>query len=239
MAAVIQSEPDGCAVALPAERVTPVARSKRPAETLSQHLLIYSFFAAVLLAMAGFCVMAIYLFRYLDHAFAAFDDDAMRNFAVMEPVHLQDILLARAGLWKFILQSCGIICGAAFGFLGFALFLIGVKGDMDASYDDSQHKVQLSRMAPGTFVILMASILVALCSTTKVDLIFGAVESGQTAEPDIALEGKGSPSASTKPSGPEGSADPNFAEFHQAFGASPSHAEPPAHPAVPQVSKPK
>jgi hypothetical protein len=85
---------------------------------------------------------------------------------------MEAILLAHASLWKFILQSCGIICGAAFGFLGFALFLLGAKGDMDAAFQDSQHKVQLERMAPGSFVIFIAAILIGVCSIHPVKLEF-------------------------------------------------------------------
>jgi len=66
----------------------------------------------------------------------------------------------------------GIICGAAFGFLGFALFLLGAKGDMDAAFQDSQHKVQLERMAPGSFVIFIAAILIGVCSIHPVKLEF-------------------------------------------------------------------
>jgi hypothetical protein len=60
------------------------------------------------------------------------------------------IIAAGTGQWKFLLQSYGVVSGVAFGVLGFALFLIGAKGDTDAAFDDSQHKVQLTRMAPGS-----------------------------------------------------------------------------------------
>ena len=144
-------------------------------DTLARHILLYSFVAAVLLAIGGFVVVTIYLFRYLNHAFTAFDLASMKELASLDPTRMQPILLARAGLWKFILQSCGIIAGVAFGFLGFGLFLLGAKGDMDAAFDDSQHKVQLSRMAPGSFVILIAAVLIGICAIHKVDLSFTPV----------------------------------------------------------------
>ena len=153
----------------------PHARHRGAAHTLASQILLNSFIAAVLLAIAGFVVVAVYLFLYLHHAFSAFDTNAVTQFAAMDPTRMQPILLARAGLWKFILQSCWIISGVAFGFLGFALFLLGVKGDMDASFADSAHKVQLSRMAPGSFVILIAAILVGICSINKVELSFTPV----------------------------------------------------------------
>jgi|GEM_PF-2445095 len=175
MATLVSSTAD---IVEPTDTVEPVASSSQPkdeAHTLTSRILLYSFAAAVLLAIGGFVVVAVYLFRYLNHAFSAFDTSSMTQLSGMDPGKMQTILLARAGLWKFILQSCGIISGVAFGFLGFGLFLLGAKGDMDAAFDDSQHKVQLSRMAPGSFVILIAAILIGICSTKKVDLAFTPV----------------------------------------------------------------
>ena len=149
---------------------------------LSSQILLYSFAAAVLLAISGFVVVGIYLFLYLNHSFAAFDPDNMARFSNMDLAKLQPILLARAGLWKFILQSCGIISGVAFGFLGFGLFLLGAKGDMDASFADSQHKVQLTRMAPGSFVILIAAVLIGACSLNKVELSFSPIMTETTTQ---------------------------------------------------------
>jgi hypothetical protein len=141
-------------------------------DRLAHRVLLGSFIAAVLLAVGGFVVVAVYLFQYLHHSFATFDTDSMNQLSKMDFDTMQSILLARAGLWKFILQSCGIMAGVAFGFLGFALFLLGVKGDMDAAYDDSRHKVQLTRLAPGSFVMLIAAVLIGLCCLFKVELKF-------------------------------------------------------------------
>jgi len=176
MATLVPSTAD---IVEPTDTAELAASSSQPKEevhTLTSQVLLYSFAAAVLLAIGGFVVVAVYLFRYLNHAFSAFDTNSMTQLSGMDPGRMQTILLARAGLWKFILQSCGIISGVAFGFLGFGLFLLGAKGDMDAAFDDSQHKVQLSRMAPGSFVILIAAILIGICSTKKVELSFDPVK---------------------------------------------------------------
>jgi len=161
----IATPPAEDAVVATAER-----RRKHATDKLTSHIVLWSFVAAVVLAIAGFMVVAIYLFRYFNHAVDAFAPSTMGQLAGMHINAMQSMLLARTGLWKFILQSCGIIAGVAFGFLGFALFLLGVKGDMDAAFDDSQHKVQLSRMAPGSFVLFIAAILIGLCSTKSVTL---------------------------------------------------------------------
>jgi hypothetical protein len=155
---------------------TPERRARDATDSLTSQLVLWSFVAAVVLAIAGFIVVAVYLFRYFNHALGAFSAPTMTQLANMAPNAMQSMLLARTGLWKFILQSCGIVSGVALGFLGFALFLLGAKGDMDAAFDDSQHKVQLSRMAPGSFVLLIAAILIGLCSTKSVTLDLPTVE---------------------------------------------------------------
>jgi hypothetical protein len=154
---------------------TIAVREKDATDRLTSHLLLFAFLAAVLLAIAGFVFVAAYLFRYLDSSLQAFNQNAVTQLSSMKLAPMQDILLARAGLWKFILQSCGVVSGAAFGFLGFALFLLGVKGDMDAAFADGKHNVQLTRMAPGSFVILIAAVLIGLCSIHRVDLSFTPV----------------------------------------------------------------
>lgn len=195
---LVESTPAAQSSQQPQETIstTVSVRELDATEKMTRHILMYSFLAAVVLAIGGFGVVTVYLFRYLHHAFASFDMAAIRELSNLDPEKLKPILLARAGLWKFILQSCGIIAGVAFGFLGFALFLLGAKGDMDAAFDDSQHKVQLSRMAPGSFVILIAAVLIGLCAVTKVELKFPG-GSTQTVTTSTTSTGTSSPTEAT------------------------------------------
>jgi hypothetical protein len=194
MATVVQSSADILehagtdSTAPPIDQVTITesrieSREKDATDTLTSHVLLWSFVTAVVLAIAGFVVVAVYLFLYLNHAFTAFSPETMDQLSKMDYGSMQSIIVARSGLWKFILQSCGVIAGVAFGFLGFALFLLGAKGDMDASFDDSQHKVQLSRMAPGSFVILIAVILIGICCYQRVDVKLPSKEVDSTLAP--------------------------------------------------------
>jgi len=67
---------------------------------------------------------------------------------------------------RILLLSCGIFVGLAFGFLGFCLFLIGVKGNVDANLSSGdRYKIQLARLSPGLFVILCSSLLIVICAT--------------------------------------------------------------------------
>ncbi|MDB5141087.1 MAG: hypothetical protein JWR12_3003 [Mucilaginibacter sp.] len=67
---------------------------------------------------------------------------------------------------RVLLLSCGIFTGLAFGFMGFSLFLIGIKGSIDATLSSGEkYKLQVARLSPGLFVILCASILIGVCAT--------------------------------------------------------------------------
>jgi hypothetical protein len=181
-----------------AQVVSVVSKEKDPTDYVTSHILMWSFVTAVVLAIAGFAVVAIYLFQYLGHAFQSFDTQTMDQLSKMDSGAMQSIIVARSGLWKFILQSCGVIAGVAFGFLGFALFLLGAKGDMDAAFDDSQHKVQLSRMAPGSFVILLAVLLIGICCYQRVEVSLPTIETVEKptgAMPDAGDRPDGTPPA--------------------------------------------
>src|SRR6185437_8019483 len=186
-------------------QMAPHADSQARSEGLAQMLLLRSFVAAVVLALAAFAAVGVYLFNYLNHAVAAFDSSNVEQLTRANFYAMQDILLAKAGV--------------AFGFLGFALFLLGVKGDMDAEYRNRQHKIQLSRMAPGTFVILMASALIGVCSTGKVRLDLNPVQTGAittSSQPAAAA-----PQGTSTPAAPLAEGDPTQAEFDRAI-ATPS-----------------
>jgi hypothetical protein len=81
-------------------------------------------------------------------------------------------ITARMILIKMALRSCGIFVGLAFGFLGFSLFLLGIRGDMDVDARSESYRVRLSRMYPGVFVILCATVLVAICVLNSTDFSY-------------------------------------------------------------------
>ncbi|MES2829811.1 MAG: hypothetical protein V4687_16760 [Bacteroidota bacterium] len=67
---------------------------------------------------------------------------------------------------RVLLLSCGMFIGLAFGFLGFSLFLIGVKGNVDTTIEGgASYKLQMARLSPGLFVILCAAIIIGICIT--------------------------------------------------------------------------
>jgi hypothetical protein len=60
-------------------------------------------------------------------------------------------------------KSCGLFVGMAFGFLGFALFLFGIRDLMAVKGTYGKASLDIAKMSPGAFVILCASIIIAIC----------------------------------------------------------------------------
>jgi predicted small integral membrane protein len=59
-----------------------------------------------------------------------------------------------------VLLSTAIFVAMAFGFLGFALFLIQAHGEVSGSLEHGNTKVNIARMSPGIFVILCATVII-------------------------------------------------------------------------------
>ena len=70
---------------------------------------------------------------------------------------------------RMVLLSTAIFIAMSFGFLGFALFLIQAKGEIEGSLDYHNVKVNIARMSPGVFVILCATIIIIFSITFKIE----------------------------------------------------------------------
>jgi hypothetical protein len=108
-----------------------------------------------------FSLMAILLFLYSTY----FWIDTLS--ASKEIIGNVELLNARLVMARIALQSCGLLAGLSFGFLGFSLFLIGIDGESDVSGEHSNYKITLSRVSPGIIVLLAATILIGVCATRE------------------------------------------------------------------------
>jgi len=129
---------------------------------------------AFALVLAGACLLGSfwYLFSFLNAANTAVErllTAAAEHPETSRPTVLYLSIVAKTGMTKYALLSCGVSVGMAFGFLGFALFLIGIKGEMDVEAKSEQYSLKLARLAPGVFVIFCAAVLIGVCVTQKVE----------------------------------------------------------------------
>jgi len=140
-------------------------------QRFSRRILNIGFLAALLLAALAFCMAGWYLHRFADstNAVVAQAMALGQRRELISPTQL-DVLQSALGIQTYVsrvlLVSCGMFISLAFGFLGFALFLVGAAGqsDLDVTHGGT-YKVTLTNLAPGTIAILAATVLAALCVT--------------------------------------------------------------------------
>jgi hypothetical protein len=78
-------------------------------------------------------------------------------------------LLAQTARLRLLLLSTAVFVGMSFGFLGFGLFLIQAKGDVDAELATKNYKLKFARLSPGLFVILCATAIIITCATFRIE----------------------------------------------------------------------
>ncbi len=154
----------------------------------------------VALALAAGCLTlgAWYLYTFLRSTNGGIDQ-LIGNVAN----HVSDDVLyisinGRLVMARVALLSCGIFVGMAFGFLGFALFLIGAKGELNATAKLEGYSVKLARMSPGVFVLVCATVLIGICVSRSTPFSYQASQTSGDSRGDSK-----SPSPSTSLSVPQ------------------------------------
>jgi hypothetical protein len=185
------------------------------ASQFSPRVLNIGFLAALALAAIAFIAAGFYLLR-----FAGTTQDVIAqmlsagytggNIDQRNVELLQNGLTIHAYLARVLLVSCGMFVALAFGFLGFALFLVGASGQSDASASTGQGlQVTLTNLAPGSIAIVGATILAGICVTRymPVEFEFGGGRSSSQREASRSLiapqRERGSESQNKAAPGPE------------------------------------
>jgi hypothetical protein len=115
--------------------------------------------AAILIAFLSLIATMGYLFFYL--------------FQSPPPDQLQGILPSYNAERKMTLISTAFFVAMSFGFMGFALFLIDAKGEIEgeAALPGSAN-VKIAKMSPGIFALLCATIIIVISVNTRVDYTY-------------------------------------------------------------------
>jgi hypothetical protein len=127
------------------------------------NLTVWGYRAAVSLALLMMCFCAWYIAVEM-----AANREAVNNMteSLLKKGTIQGQLFAlqlQTHANTVVLISAGMIMGFAFGFLGFALFMMGIRGSIDVAASHGGSKATLSKLSPGLFVMLCATILIAFC----------------------------------------------------------------------------
>jgi hypothetical protein len=136
---------------------------------------------ALMLAAACLALSGMYLFHFLADTNSAVEGlvAEAKTRQISEAV-MELAINSRLAIARLALLSCGVFVGMSFGFLGFALFLIGIKGEMDVQGKTEQVSVKIARMSPGVFVLFVASILIGICVTHSTSFEFSHTRAPDT-----------------------------------------------------------
>jgi hypothetical protein len=118
--------------------------------------IVFGYRAAILLAFLGIILSSIYLFIFINKSNPAeikFDTETAYNTER-----------------KTVLLSTAIFVAMSFGFLGFGLFLINAKGDVDGGATFGTNvKINFTKLSPGLFVILCATVIIIFAITHNIE----------------------------------------------------------------------
>ena len=120
-----------------------------------KRLLTIGYISAITLAFLGMIASILYLFYF------------SYNSPLPEVIQ-RDTMVAFSAERRMVLLSTAIFVAMSFGFLGFALFLIQAKGEIDAVVEIKDYKMKFARLSPGLFVILCSTVIIIFSSTFKI-----------------------------------------------------------------------
>jgi hypothetical protein len=170
-----------------------------PAQPPRDPLIRYSVFAA--LGCAGVCMVfaLLYIFSYSLDSTLSFERHFDAYLTSGNTGNLSTVLGLHMAQNRMFLQSCGMVAGIFFAFLGLALFLVGIQGSTDATGQIRDHAASLKRLIPGGVILLFSMVFVGVSAMHSVD--FTAVPTGATA-PATTPIATAAPPALTPPTDP-------------------------------------
>jgi hypothetical protein len=151
------------------------------AKPFPQMLLNVGFCVALILSGACLAMGALYLNNFLNSTNAGVQS-LIEKAGNLPPESLYTAINARLVMARIALLSCGVFIGMSFGFLGFALFLMGIKEEMGVTARHESFHVKLARLSPGVFVILCSTILIGVC--ISYDIPFSSTYRASQTRPD-------------------------------------------------------
>lgn len=161
-------------------------KAKQSRAMVSSKLLSVGFVFALVLSLLCLGLSVFYLFQYLNSANTGITqvlDKVATQQIKLETGQLEVLINGRLVMARLGLLSCGVLAGVAFGFLGFALFLLGIKETMDVSFDSVSYKANVARMSPGVFLIVIAAVLIGVCVSRETPFNYSIEEARPTSSP--------------------------------------------------------
>jgi hypothetical protein len=201
-------------------------------------LIRYSVFAA--LGCAALCMIftILYIFSYSLDSTLSFERHFDSYLAAGNTANLPTVLGLHMAQNRMFLQSCGMVAGIFFAFLGLALFLVGIQGTVDASGEVRDYSTSVRRLAPGGVILLASMIFVGASAMHPIDFELGpsafAVPSASTVPAIAAPPAQPTPQSPAAPTpSTQSQAQPaTSAAVPQPAHLAPQSAQLPARPTI-------
>jgi hypothetical protein len=142
-------------------------------QRLSSTAATLTFFVLLAAGLVCLTTASVYLYRFQSHTEeikSGFQTGTGSVNGYFDITKLQVSAISIAYQSRIELLSTGVYVGLALAFLGFALIVIGVHGDISGSASRGDTKVSLSHLSPGVFVIVCSATLIAICTTRSLPL---------------------------------------------------------------------
>jgi hypothetical protein len=142
-------------------------------------LIRYSVFAA--LGCAALCMVFIilYIFSYSLDSTLSFERH-FDSYASGNTANLPTVLGFHTAQNRMFQQSCGMVAGLFFAFVGLALFLVGIQGTLDANGQVRDYAASAKRLIPGGVILVASMIFVGVSAMRPIDFVLGPVAPAAT-----------------------------------------------------------
>jgi len=135
-------------------------------------LIRYSVLAA--LGCAALCMIftILYIFSYSLDSTLSFERH-FDSYASGNAANLPTVLGLHMAQNRMFQQSCGMVAGIFFAFVGLALFFIGIQGTLDENGQVKDYAGSVKRLVPGGVILLASMIFVGASAMHPIDFVLG------------------------------------------------------------------
>jgi len=195
----------------------------------------------VALGCAAVCMVftILYIFSYSLDSTLSFERH-FDSYASGNAANLPTVLGLHMAQNRMFQQSCGMVAGIFFAFVGLALFFMGIQGTLDANGQVRDYAGSAKRLIPGGVILLASMIFVGISAMHPVDFVLGPTAPAATIITPTATVPPAAAPATTNPS-PQSQAQPAPATpptAHLAPQSAPTSTTPQTTPATTQPSTP-
>jgi hypothetical protein len=186
----------------------------------------------VALGCAALCMIftILYIFSYSLDSTLSFERH-FDSYASGNTANLPTVLGLHMAQNRMFQQSCGMVAGIFFAFVGLALFFIGIQGTLDANGQVRDYAGSVKRLIPGGVILLASMIFVGISAMHPVDFVLGPIAPAATFVEPTSTAPPGSAPAAPTQSAPATTQSPS----PTSAPSTQSQVQP--RPAVPQTAR--